>query len=129
MTKQPDTKRLVLIVDDEPAIAELIVENLGADYRTVTAANGIEGVAKFRLEQPDVVLLDINMPRMDGLQAQQQMHELDPTVPVVMLTSVQDLKLLATALRNGAFSYLPKPFDAIYLMHIVAAAVSQRRRR
>jgi len=122
-------KPLVLIVDDEPTIAELIHENLAASYRTVIAADGVEALSKFRLERPDVVLLDINMPRMDGLQAQQRMHELDPTVPVVMLTSVQDVNLLASALQNGAFSYLPKPFNATYLMHIVAAAVSQRPRR
>ncbi len=122
-------KPLVLIVDDEPAIAELIDQHLAASYRTVTAADGAEALAKFRIERPDVVLLDINMPKMDGLQAQQQMHQLDPTVPVVMLTSVQDVNLLATTLKNGAFSYLPKPFNTAYLMHIVAAAVSQRPRR
>ncbi len=122
-------KPLVLIVDDEPAIAELIDQHLAAGYRTVTAADGVEGLATFRGERPDVVLLDINMPRMDGIQAQQQMHELDPTVPVVMLTAVQDVSLLATALEHGAFSYLPKPFKTAYLMHIVAAAVAQRPRR
>lgn len=121
------TKPAVLIVDDDPDIVQLIQEHLADSYRTRTATDGAEAIQQFTLERPDVVLLDLNMPRMNGLEAQQRLTELDGTVPVIMLTGVQDVELLATALRNGAFSYLPKPYHPRYLMHLLAAALSQRR--
>jgi CheY-like chemotaxis protein len=119
---------LVLIVDDEPDIREVLSELLAAGYRTQTAANGAEAVTQFRLQRPDVVLLDINMPVMNGVEAQRQMHAIDDTVPVLMLTAMQDVDQLATALKNGAFGYLPKPCQQVYLEHILAAALSRRRR-
>ena len=121
-------KPLVLIVDDEPDIVEIIGEQLANTYRTATASNGLEAITQFRLERPDVVLLDINMPKMNGVDVQRELHALDRSVPVIMLTSVQDVNQLATALKNGAFGYLPKPYDFIYLAHVLAAALSPRRR-
>jgi two-component system response regulator AtoC len=121
------SKRLVLIVDDDPGIVDLISEQLVTSYRTRTASSGAEAIEQFIRERPDVVLLDLNMPRMNGLETQQALRDIDPTVPVIMLTGVQDVHLLATALQNGAFSYLPKPYHALYLRHLLAAALSQRR--
>ena len=122
-----DLRPSVLIVDNDPEIVELIREHLNVSYRTRTASDGAQAIKQFVLER-DVVLLDLNMPRMNGLEAQQELQRLDATVPVIMLTGVQDVELLATALRNGAFSYLPKPYHPVYLMHLLAAALSQGRR-
>ncbi len=122
-------KPLVLIVDDDPGIREVLSEQLAARYRTQTASNGAEAVAQFRLQRPDVVLLDINMPRMNGIEAQRQMHTIDDTVPVLMLTAMQDVDQLATALRNGAFGYIPKPYQTVYLEHLLAAAAALSQRR
>jgi DNA-binding NtrC family response regulator len=121
-------KPLILIVDDEPDICDILSEMLEATYRTATAANGAEGLTQFVRERPDVVLLDIQMPGMSGIQVQKDMSAIDPTVPVIMLTAVQDIGRISSVLKNGAFSYLPKPCDATYLRHLVAAALSQRRR-
>jgi DNA-binding response OmpR family regulator len=116
----------VLIVDDEPNIVDLICEHLAASYRTRTASDGAEGLGQFLVERPHAVLLDMNMPRMSGLEALQEMRRIDPSVPVIMLTGVQDVSLLATALGYGAFSYLPKPYRPLYLQHVLAAALSHR---
>jgi two-component system response regulator AtoC len=121
-------KPLVLIVDDEPEIRDVLAELLAADYRTTTAANGADALTQFLREHPDVVLLDVNMPGMSGIEVQKDMHAIDDAVPVIMLTAIQDIDRIATALKNGAFSYLPKPCDATYLRHLLAAALSQRRR-
>ncbi|HEV8615463.1 MAG TPA: response regulator [Methylomirabilota bacterium] len=121
-------KPLVLIVDDEPEIRDILAELLAGSYRTTTAANGADALTLFLREHPDVVLLDINMPGTSGIDVQKDMRAIDDAVPVIMLTAVQDVDRIATALRNGAFSYLPKPCDARYLRHLLAAALSQRRR-
>jgi DNA-binding NtrC family response regulator len=118
-----NVKPLVLIVDDEPDIREILSEQLAHTYRTATASNGIEALEVFRREKPDAVLLDINMPMMDGIVAQREMHKIDRTVPVLMLTAIQDVDQLATALKGGAFGYLPKPFDLRYITHLLAAAI------
>lgn len=120
-------KPCVLIVDDDTDIVDLVSEHLGSTYRIRTASNGVEAIEQFAMDRPDVVLLDMNMPRMNGLEAQIALRKIDPKVPVIMLTGVQDVHLLATALGNGAFSYLPKPYQSVYLMHLVAAALSQSR--
>jgi DNA-binding response OmpR family regulator len=123
----PATRPLVLVVDDDHDIVDLISEYLTTGYRIRSAADGAAALNEFALERPDVVLLDLNMPRMNGLEAQVEMRSRDPEVPIIMLTGVQDVALLAQALKNGAFSYLPKPFHREYLVHLLAAALSQRR--
>jgi DNA-binding NtrC family response regulator len=121
-------KPSVLIVDDDPDMVDVIREHLATSYRTSTAFDGAHAIEQFVLQRPDVVLLDLSMPRMSGLQAQEEMRKLDPAVPIIVLTGVHDVALLASALANGAFSYLPKPFHRNYLMHLLAAALSQGRR-
>jgi two-component system, NtrC family, response regulator AtoC len=118
----------VLIVDDEPSIVELICAHLAPSYRTRTASDGAQALGQFLVERPHAVLLDMDMPRMSGLEALQEMRKIDPAVPVIMLTGVQDVALLAAALGHGAFSYLPKPYRPLYLEHVLAAALSQRGR-
>jgi DNA-binding NtrC family response regulator len=122
-------KPLVLIVDDDSDMVNTITEQLTPTYRIQTASNGAQAIAQFQLQLPDVVLLDIRMPTMDGIEVQREMHTIDPTIPVIMLTAIQEVDRLATALKNGAFGYLPKPYDVVYLRHLLAAALSQRRRR
>ena len=116
----------VLVVDDEPNIVDLICLHLAASYRTRTASDGVEALGHFLVDRPRAVLLDMNMPRMSGLEALQEMRRIDPSVPVIMLTAVRDMALLAAALGHGAFSYLPKPYHPLYLQHVLAAALSQR---
>jgi DNA-binding response OmpR family regulator len=121
-----DARPLVLIVDDEPEILGLISEHLAPAYRTRTALNGVDALTAVRLERPDVALLDINMPLMSGIELQREIRRIDATIPVIMLTAVQDVRLLALALENGAFGYLPKPYHPVYLEHLLAAALSGR---
>jgi two-component system chemotaxis response regulator CheY len=107
----------VLLADDEAHIRKyvgLILKSLGAT-RLLEAANGEEAVKLYAQEKPDLVLLDVNMPKVDGLEALKQIRELDPDALIVMLTSLTTRGAVETALERGAVNYIRKdtPKDEI----------------
>lgn len=89
-----------------------------------TAANGHEAVAALERGGIDVVLLDINMPELDGLGVLRRLRELDVRVPVIMVTANEDLALAQECLQLGAVGYVEKPFDFVALGRSVAAALA-----
>ena len=104
-----DTK--LLIVDDDPNICDMLklyFENEG--YKVKTANDGIEGVQCFKLYEPDLVLLDIMMPRKDGWQVCREIHEMSPK-PVIMITAKGDVFDKVLGLELGADDFIVKPFD------------------
>ena len=125
------TKR-VLIVDDEANIRQVLKECFGQfahghTYEIETAANGADGFMAVLRSRPDLLLLDMNMPVMGGLQLLKQLRGIDVTVPVLMITATHDTRAAAEALTNGVFAYIPKPFDVCRLDHLVALAVTKPR--
>ena len=100
----------ILIVDDEAHIRKfigLILRQLGAEH-LLEATNGAEALVIFERERPAVVLLDVNMPVMDGLETLQKLKAIDPDCVVIMLTSVTNRQSIETALAAGAANYLRK---------------------
>jgi len=100
----------ILLVDDEAHIRKfvgLILKQLGAP-RLLEASNGAEAVAIFSAEKPDLVLLDVNMPIMDGLETLKKLKELDPDCIVIMLTSLANRQTIDEALSLGAANYIRK---------------------
>lgn len=100
----------VLIVDDEPHVRKfvsLIVKRLGASA-ILEAANGEEAVEIFKTESPDLTLLDVNMPRMDGVETLEQIMACNPDALVVMLTSLANRQTVEQCSRLGAADYLRK---------------------
>ena len=124
-----DPRRRILLVDDEQDILDILHEHFAKECDVETAADGMTALAIVRARRPDVIFLDINMPGINGVDVLKSVKELDATIPVLMVTASADNALAAEAIKRGAFSYVPKPFDLKYLDHLVAAALSSRAGR
>jgi OmpR family response regulator RpaB len=106
-----DSKGTILVVDDETSIRRILETRLAmAGYRVVTAADGEEGLAAFHAEEPDLVVLDVMMPKLDGYGVVQELRKTSE-VPIVMLTALSEVKDRILGLELGADDYLMKPFS------------------
>jgi CheY-like chemotaxis protein len=106
----------VLVVDDEPDAVELLQEFLaGKGYEVVTAANGEEALQRVKEDRPHLILLDVRMPGMSGLEVLRQVRRIDQEVGVIMVTAVNEEETGRQALALGAFDYVVKPLDLTYL--------------
>ncbi|MGW2341750.1 response regulator transcription factor [Streptomyces sp. NPDC001661] len=102
----------ILIVDDEPAVLEALQRSLAFEgYATEVAVDGADALAKVDTYRPDLVVLDIQMPRMDGLTAARRMRATGSTTPILMLTARDTVGDRVTGLDAGADDYLVKPFE------------------
>lgn len=125
---QQETKGKVLIVDDAPDTLEIIEKLLYyAGYEVITASTGEEGVKKVEDEKPDVVLLDINLPGMDGTEALKRIRRINPIQSVIMLTAFATVDNAILALKEGASDFVKKPFENEHLIHIVNQCVEKYR--
>ncbi len=106
-----ETKKLILIVDDESRMRRFVRMNLELEgYQVIEAENGLQAMAKVREDLPDLVLLDVMMPEMDGFEALQGIRQVS-TVPVIMLTIKSDEEDKVKGLGLGADDYITKPFS------------------
>jgi DNA-binding response OmpR family regulator len=106
----------VLVVDDEAEAVELLQEFLvGKGYEVSTASDGAEALRKVKEERPHLILLDVRMPKMDGLEVLRQVKAIDPTVGVIMVTAANEEAIGRRAMELGAFDYIVKPLDLPYL--------------
>jgi DNA-binding response OmpR family regulator len=118
----------VLVVDDDPGIVGFLELALGDEgYEVRVAANGREGLAETERRRPDVILLDMNMPVMDGWEFCQQLRRADAdldTIPIIVMTAARD----AAARSNevGAQGYLGKPFDLDHLFQTIETVLKGR---
>jgi DNA-binding response OmpR family regulator len=111
------TKTILLVDDDETIRALFTVFLMRQDYEIIAAANGAEGVEKFRSEKPDLVVLDIAMPGMSGFDVTSQIREIEKSenrarTPVVLLTAYARSFFISTGSEAGIDSYLTKPITA-----------------
>ncbi len=116
-------KRKLLVIDDELGVRESLRMVLKEQYDLVTASSGDEGLRLLGSELVDVVLLDILMPGMDGLEVLEHLKVQNPAVQVIMLTATKTVKTAVTAMKLGAFDYVTKPFDIDELLVIVDRAM------
>ncbi len=120
----------ILVVDDEPPIVDLVRFTLeDADVRVVEASDGAEALVVARRTIPDLVLLDVHMPRLDGFEVCRQLKK-EPAlarIPIVMLTAASQEADRARGRAAGADEYLTKPFSPLALLALVEALVPDTR--
>jgi DNA-binding NtrC family response regulator len=124
--------RRILIVDDEHGVVEMLGEFFkqfqhGHAYEVVAAHDGADAAIALLRGRFDLIVLDMHMPRMGGLELLKQIQGLGVKVPVIMVTGNRDARAAAQALSSGVFAYVPKPFDFKQLDHLVALAVAGQR--
>jgi len=120
-------KGYVLIIDDEEEIRESIELLLTSEgISTDTAPNGEEGLRKIEDHQYDLVLLDLMLPGRSGMEIQRDIKRVDPTLPVVIITAMGAIETAVTAIKEGSFDYVTKPWNNEKLLVIVANAIKQR---
>src|SRR5579875_1265487 len=117
----------VLIVEDEPHALTGLAELVSAwGYRTETARDGIEALEKVRGWQPSIVVTDLKMPRMDGMQLLARLNQMDGTRAVIVLTAQGSIESAVEAMKIGAFDYLQKPVDSVRLRTILTNVSRQQ---
>ncbi len=119
----------ILIVDDNPQNVELLeayLEELGAEVRT--AADGLEALAAVEAKQPDVILLDVMMPRMSGYQACVKLkgNPVTRDIPIIMVTALNEISDTERAVESGANDFLTKPVNKLELVMRVKALLQTR---
>ena len=113
----------LLLVDDEIGVRESLKMVFGKDFRLLEADSVDAAIVTVQEARPDVVLLDLLMPRADGLEVLGRIKEIHPRCAVIILTGINSQQLAAKAMAKGAFDFIGKPFDVIELRRKVARAV------
>ena len=123
-----DSQIQVVLIDDDPHLRQALSQTLdlaGLKVLTLTEANGLAG--RVGRDWPGVVVSDIRMPGMDGLELLSQLHSQDPELPVLLITGHGDVPLAVQAMRAGAYDFLEKPFASDALLDSVRRALALRR--
>jgi DNA-binding NtrC family response regulator len=132
--KRTVATRRVLIVEDEADVRKTLTDILRAmryaePLEIEGAPDGREGLDAVVRQRPDLVLLDLQMPRMDGLALLKQIREIEPRLPVIVISGTQENKMSSEALRHGAVAYLPKPFDPRHVEMLVTTFLDSTKPR
>jgi two-component system response regulator (stage 0 sporulation protein F) len=119
-------QKSILVVDDEEVIREYFQKVLSG-YRVMAAASGEEALALLRHDRPDLVLLDIRLPGIDGIQTLKKIKEFDKSITVIMLSAFGDRNTSKQATKFGAYAFLSKPFDLTETKEILQAASANKK--
>jgi diguanylate cyclase (GGDEF)-like protein len=121
-------KGKILVVDDEPDTLEIIQALLRVEgYEVIVASTGEEGVEKAQQENPEVILMDINLPGIDGNEALRRVRKNNPLQSVIMLTAYATVDNAIQALKDGATDFVKKPFENEHLIHIIHETFEKSR--
>ena len=114
----------ILVVDDEPGVCHSFKKVLGREgYNVITASNGNEAIEKAGTENPSLIIMDVSMPEMDGLEALQRLKSLYPELTIIMMTAYSTTDKAISAMKYGAYDYLIKPFENAKLISLVEKAM------
>ena len=125
MRKIEKKRGAILVIDDEPDICELFEQVLRAEgYAVLSAHNGLEGVERNTEKNPDVIILDLKMPKMDGIETLKAIRKTDPAVRVIILTGYGSAATIRDALDLNVYEYISKPFENDTIRRVVGEALA-----
>ena len=120
----------VLIVDDDQDLREILARLVRKEgFTPLTAADGHSALELLRLRGAEVMLADVHLPDRDGLELLQKAREMDPDLPVIMITAYAGVNQAVAAMRAGAHDYLAKPFQHREVIRLLHRALEERQRR
>jgi|SRR5690242_1478236 len=119
------TKR-ILIVDDNHVIQDILRQFLCRGYQVDVVGNASQALAAVVQKGPDVILLDVRMPGVDGLSLLKSLREMGVQTPIFVMTGYDSTQVALEALESGATGYLPKPFDLVHLARLIAHALGSQ---
>ncbi len=117
---------VILIVDDDPGIREAFRLVLEEDYELVEAVDGPQALDRVQRSPVDLVLLDVRLPGMDGIEVLERIKGIDENIEVVLVTAVQTVRAAVMAMKLGAFDYVTKPFDEDEILPLIHRALERR---
>ena len=118
----------ILIVDDELSVRDSLLHWFRKDgFNVSTAASATLALQALEHGPVDIILLDIKMPGMDGMELQTRIHALNPKIVVIMMTAFASVDTAVRALKQGAFDYVTKPIDPDELSHLVGRALKEQK--
>lgn len=114
----------ILVVDDEKEVCRTLYHGLGSKpYKVLTATTGNEALAKVKKHSPDLIILDMNLPDMDGQEVLRSIKEINPEIPIVALSDDRSRRLRKEAVDLGAYDFLLKPFTLSEIWRVVQEAL------
>lgn len=125
-----DKKAKIVIIDDEEEILKIlkrVIEEKG--YAVTTYASAVRALEQFKEDAPDLVLADIKMPKMDGIQLLSKVKKINPSVPVVLFTAFANIENAVLAMQQGAFDYIRKPFETKSLFAVIERALKVSKKK
>ncbi|MCK5618504.1 MAG: sigma-54-dependent Fis family transcriptional regulator, partial [Candidatus Krumholzibacteria bacterium] len=121
-------KSVILLVDDQDTIRFFLEKTLTQEgYESVTAKTGGEAIEAARRIMPDLVLLDLKLPDMDGLEVLQKIKEIFPEICVVMITAFGDIETAVKAMKAGAYDFVSKPINLDQLLMVIRKGLKSER--
>ncbi len=117
----------IIIVDDERAVRYSFERAFAEEYVIITAENGMDAIEKVKREQPDIVLMDIKMPVLNGIEALKEIKKINSHIPVIMMTAFGDTDTAIEAMKEGAYDYITKPFENDELRTIIKKGLTSLR--
>jgi two-component system response regulator AtoC len=119
----------VLVIDDDPKVPWILSEGLGDNYRIISARNGVEGIQMVSKERPELVLLDIKMPGLSGMEVLEKVKTIDSDLDVIMLSGHGDTENVVESIRRGATEFINKPFNVEEVEIHIRTALERNRLR
>jgi len=119
------SKKKILIVDDEVGVRQSLKMIFKDNYEVLEASDGEEALGILQEAEPDVIILDLIMPRVNGVAFLNEIKRVDRQLPVIVVSAIKDTAMGNEAMKSGAFSYLAKPFNVMELEQLVQKALTQ----